>query len=268
MRHIQATLSARLLVQQPVRIPSTALSWPHEGHSWIHAAMPRPATRDHDDAIILEFQKKVRGEWTMKATCDRPYVLIEQLRTWMRSKERPDSHDTQAGRLLRAAYCKWINNFQPVLSDQISTGEDCCLLVFSILLELGCGDLIHLFRRWNIVDGTLPRALSTLLASLSKQKTYNAEDIATRFEEEQWRFCPGRFELDRGRDYTAKWVIPICNREPVNNKGETATVSQIMVQEEFVGHKLRVAASSSQFNDPKFGSVCLSYSLSSKFLRS
>lgn len=96
--------------------------------------------------------------------------------------------------------------------------------LFSILLELGQGNLIHRFYEQDFVD-------SKLLIDLNKLKTlYNswgvpdADSCAEKFNKEQWRFCPAKLRYANSRDFFPSHRIPITKKEDINKKGGTAAL--------------------------------------------
>ena len=191
----------------------------------------------------------------MQATCGRSYVLVAKLTKWLRSKV---GYTIRASRLLQAAYRDRAKPGLPITAEQLIPGEHyCCLIVFSILLKIGAGQLVHTFQRAEIVDGALPIDLRSLKIKLAAVDSNIAEELISKFDEMQWRFCAVKFDLDISRDYVKNRIIPICRKERINSKGGTAQLWQIEVQEEFVGHKLREVALSSRYDDPKddFGYV-------------
>jgi len=94
----------------------------------------------------------------------------------------------------------------------------CCLIVFSLLLKLGLGQLIDLFRRLDIVDRHLPldlRSLQTQLSTMDLQtlrakfptiELPDAASLAERFGDMHWRFYAARFDLSVGRDHLQVFV--------------------------------------------------------------
>ena len=200
--------------------------------------MLRERTTD-DDVAFDDFRTEL-DRCTREAVCGRKYVLVKDFKKWLRDKAGPDTRITQAGRLLMAAYRNTSQpGFFPVTSEQISTGPDCSLLVFSILLELDEGHLIHQFWKNDLVDHRLPILRYPLQSELSERMHLpNAKDLAARFDEVQWRYCPAQFELDASKDHYEKKIIPICQKRLIN-KGGTAEVWEITVQEQFVGVKIQ-----------------------------
>ena len=212
-------------------------------------------TRADDDTAFDDFHAEL-SRCTRQAVCGREYVLVRDLKKWLTDRAEPDGLVTQAGRLLMAAYASH-TRFMPVTSTQISTGADCSLLVFSILLKLGVGHLIDQFQKLDFVDNQIPITRYTLQTELSNRTHLpNVEKLAIQFDEAQWQFCPAQFDLAVYKEHYEKRVIPICQKRPIG-KGGTAEVWEISVQEHFVGREIQKMAQSSRFNDPNdnFGDV-------------
>ena len=203
------------------------------------------ATFDHDSSI-REFKAKVQS-YTKPAVCGRSYVLVSKLIQWLRSPVNAGTETTQISRLLFAAFRD--RRFLPIAPETCSIGDRSCLLVFSVLLEIGFGHLVHAFQRLDIIDKHLPTSLLTLREKLYDRKDIpDGDKLATVFDQAQWRFCPAKFELHVGEDFVEHRILPICKKDKINNKGGTAKLWQIEVQEEFIGPKLKDAVSNSRFN--------------------
>jgi hypothetical protein len=190
---------------------------------------------------------------TETAVCGREYIRVEKLTEWMRSVQ-PGSRMTHAERLLYTVYQSESKHSPspPVSSKALYHHEDGCLLVFSILLELGRGNLVARFRRLGIIDKQLPIDSSTLQNSLKNLKVKelpDPEELADRFNQLQWRFSAVKFNLDMDQEVPDNRVIPIRKMKRINRKGGTAEVWRIDVFEEFVGEDLREAVKSSVFFD-------------------
>ena len=108
------------------------------------------------EPAIRDFKTKLK-QYTMQAQCGRPYVLVWQLTNWLKSK-RPETETTQTGILLWAAYDRNQPKilFLPPETYQIQTEKNCCLIIFSILLQLDLGHLVDHFQRWGQFDVHLP----------------------------------------------------------------------------------------------------------------
>ncbi|KAL9021295.1 MAG: hypothetical protein Q9185_001500 [Variospora sp. 1 TL-2023] len=199
---------------------------------------------DRDNAL-RELEAKVES-FTMKAVCQRSYVLVAELLHWLRSEVHRGQSTTQAGRLLMAAYGpdQSLRASRVKLSDR----DNCCLLVFTILLLLGKGDLVHLFQRVDILDKHLPINHQLLREKCRNARIPNADQLAAEFDKKQWPMSPAKFELHSGQIHHEHKILPICKKEEINQKGGTARVYQIEVKEEFVGKTLRQAVAFSRYN--------------------
>ncbi|CAL8583949.1 hypothetical protein XPA_009559 [Xanthoria parietina] len=185
---------------------------------------------------------------TQTAICGRPYILVTELKRWLRSPIKcPSGKNTnQVGRLLVATYG---NQVVPSSTLKLWETDSCCLLVFCILLLIDKGNLIEVFQTFNILDQHLPIPLQQLREKL--KPSHEVQDywkVAAAFDQEQWAFCPAKFELHRGREYTEHSILPICRKEEINEKGGTARLWWIDVKEEFVGNALKQAVAFSRYN--------------------
>jgi hypothetical protein len=208
---------------------------------------------DSHDAAICDF-KKVLNQYTIKACCGRPYVRVSKLTEWLRSKYYDKW--TQADRLLEAAYRHRVLPALPINKEELCDGEDCCLILFSILLDLGRGELINQLRRQDKVDRHFPINLLELTRIFRDMNIEDADMVAEAFDRLQWKFFPARLDLG-AREYPPNRVLPFCRKAPINDKGGTAQLFQIEVLEEFVSPKLREAVEQSRYenDDDKLGPV-------------
>lgn len=189
------------------------------------------------DQALTNFAAKVH-ELTKTAVDERPYVLVEKLQKWMRetTTKLDDKFRTNTDLLAHAAYFNK-SNFPPIASARISDpGPDCCVIVFSILLDLELGHLIDLFSKKNVIDRRLPEDLLSLKTKL--RELQDGDQVAERFNERQWKFCPATFSLDMENEFIENRIIPICRKTHLSSGG-TAHVWQIVVQSEFVDKKLK-----------------------------
>jgi hypothetical protein len=191
---------------------------------------------------VREFMQKLE-ELKVTAVCKRQYIQVQKLKRWM-IEGQPKNVD----RLLSAC-CK--RNSFSLASARIIEGPRMCLLVFSILLELGHGALIEDLRSDEVNDNRLPIPL-TVLARRPVFRQYPA--LLTPFEKAQWKYCPLAFELNEPQCLTADHIVPICFKEQIS-EGGTARVYEITVQEEFVTKALAEAVPRSRFIDRDYGPV-------------
>ena len=197
------------------------------------------------EAINQEFQNKVKA-CTKKAVCGRPFVLVGKLQHWLRSPVKPGGGVTHAERLLDIAYHSRKMRL-PISSTQFQPGNDCCLLVFCILHGIGCGAAISHFSQWGNVDRLLPLRQDTVEDMFGKANILDTH-LRSSFFEQQYLFCPARFDLRRTQTWGEKRVVPICEKNLITSKGGTAKLWQIAVPEEFVGSSLRDLCSGSRFD--------------------
>ncbi|MCJ1308075.1 hypothetical protein MMC25_001726 [Agyrium rufum] len=191
------------------------------------------------DVAFHDFYAKLK-ECSVKAVCKREYVLVSRLVQWLKSL-RPGEQDSQLTYLLRVTYSQRVEPGLLIDAERVCNSNQSAVLVFSILLELGHGNLIDDFQRYSILDRCLPISLWDLRDKLSRfvRTSDVAEDVAVRFNVSQWRYCPATFDDIMRKVYEKDRIIPICARFQINEKGGTADLWQIVVHEEFVGKELR-----------------------------
>lgn len=209
---------------------------------------------EHDhEAAVAAFKLQLKG-CTTEDYLGRPYIRRSRLLAWFKSPVPGHPGTTQAGRLLAAAYRDRVNQpVQPITKEKLCDGEDRCLLVFSIFLELDRGQLINRFVRQGKVDKHLPITLADLKNTLTKMgHTRDLEELAVSFHSIQWRYCAPIFELNITRDFPRNQILPIRRKREIATGG-TAQLWQIEVLEDFVGPQLRLAVQGSRYDDPNDG---------------
>jgi hypothetical protein len=214
----------------------------------VDASMASHGAQTHDDAVnvLSEYKSKLR-EYTARAVCGREFVFVEKLKEWMKSSF------SSLGRLVDAAYHgrHHVHHFHRPKPERICSDDDhhCCLVVFSILLDIGAGHHLHFFQR-EVTDRSLPIELKTLEKVLTRMRCFdNPRHLAEAFYRAQWRYCAASFELNVGKDYLDEnQIIPIIAKRGIK-EGGTAHLSAIVVPEEFVGPVLRTIVDRSKFQD-------------------
>ncbi|OBT72265.1 hypothetical protein VF21_07968 [Pseudogymnoascus sp. 05NY08] len=201
-----------------------------------------PATADY---------RAARAKCTKKAACGRDYVLVSKLSLWLKSMVYPEER-THAGRLLAFAYRNRNPDKPrfPIAVGELFDSRVGCILVFCVLLELGCGDLIHEFLRHGIYDDLLPIDIYSLREKAASMRMRNSDAFANAFDRLQWKFCPATIEMGMGREFHENQILPFCQREKVNEKGVHSQLWQVAVPEEFVGPMLRAVIKDKIFNNP------------------
>jgi hypothetical protein len=212
------------------------------------AAAANPHRVSSHERIMGDFSAMLKT-CEMTAICGRTFLRVEKLKDWL---------DKNAETLLWAVYMPEDHINLPISPRQVRRSDTYALLVFSILLELGHGNLIDTFHHVHLVD-RLPIDLATLESRLKRSKLSEADalNLADNFDQIQWRYCPPKFRLEHREDYRPTEIVPIFKKEAINTKGGTATVWQIVVLEEFVEKDLRDAVPTSKFNttDDHYGWV-------------
>ncbi|KAK0114162.1 hypothetical protein ONS95_013663 [Cadophora gregata] len=208
---------------------------------------------DHTGSAMKDFQTNL-ASCTELAACKRPYIRATKWRTWLKSKvsvkvEGKNYETTQVSRLLDVAYRHLGKPTHPINRDHICHPQHECLLIFSILLELGQGSLIHQFLRRDSVDKHLPFKLYELRNLFRDLGVTDPEQAAANFDKLQWKYCPAKLDFHGTRQYPENRIMPFCRRKRINLKGGTAQLWKIAVLEEFVEEKLRKAVEDSRFDD-------------------
>jgi hypothetical protein len=183
---------------------------------------------------------------------------------WMRLCDSGDSalsneRTPNAARLLDELHDKTKAHRQfpfPVDFRTILEGEEACLLVFAILLEQDCGELIELFQDAGINDKSLYHSIG------NEEKQYLVErrapsEVIHNFERLKWDYLPPRLTFQmKNRFEGYDIVMPFCRRKPVNDKGGTARVYHVSVKQKLIDDlELRAVLAKSLYNDPDHGPV-------------
>ncbi|KAH7128547.1 hypothetical protein B0J11DRAFT_273614 [Dendryphion nanum] len=233
------------------------------------------------------FQTKLDHEWTFAAkiacyqdceiaedcACERPFVDFQEVIRWMKRSDSDDSAQSgeafpNARRLLIEIHDKMKKHRVfpfPVKHQSILEGRNCCILVFCVLLELGCGELIDIFQDAGVYDSSLKFALpSSLSETLQSNHISHVADLLASFEERKWSYLPLDLRLEMDENFERQnFVIPFCRRRQVNDKGGTASVFHVLIQEKFIEDPdLKNALKKSLLTDPQFG-LCYQMALKS-----
>lgn len=162
--------------------------------------------RKHPDRIeeaITEFTSKI-SELTMTSEDGHSRVHVETLEEWMRatniSTKLNNTFVTNTELLANAAYCGNTPNYVktdtlPFEPSSIARNDStCCIIVFSILLDLSLGHVLHSFTRAGVFDSVLPiglHQLNVMLRTVDLEK--DRDEVAGRFYNRQWYLCPASF---------------------------------------------------------------------------
>jgi hypothetical protein len=226
-----------------------------------------PLPNTDDEEILNLFIQKLR-EYTVSSVCQREFVRVEQLRTWMRSEVTINgTTERVCHRLRRVCYRPYLQDHPGLpISENFILEDEGCLTAFLILISIGRGHIVHLFRRYNIIDN-LPRKLAELEADLKHigkdlrshgsneyKDLGDVNTLADDFDKAQWKFYPAKLSYGMDKSYAEHIILPICHWAYIH-EGGIADVWQIMVQEEFVKEDLRNALPNVRFKNEQFGWV-------------
>ncbi|EXJ80449.1 serine/threonine protein kinase [Capronia coronata CBS 617.96] len=228
--------------------------------------MAGPSTQPEVESVCRRFQNKLLTEWYHEAACGRYFVDISKLLAWMvetdTNQGRKANQETKnVGRLLRELHHRKAH--KPMFYDSSDTIAS-ALLVFGILLELGHGDLIHVFRRANIVDQHLlsaPHFYPNVLDELQKDELLRdslsptkVKAIIDDFDRKRWSYTPVTINYKMSMSlHGGNRVLPFLRKESINGKGGTAEVYQILIHEDYVNDAMRKAIIESRFYDKDLG---------------
>ncbi|KAH7324079.1 kinase-like domain-containing protein [Rhexocercosporidium sp. MPI-PUGE-AT-0058] len=219
----------------------------------------RPNLSFDRNAAFRAFKLSLK-RMTVAPTYDgaKPFVLVHSLIKWWKGSW--DGHGmTQVERLHHAVYANSEGPFGPISASQLSRG---CLRVFSILLDLQLGHLVHKFQNSGIEDSRLPVSnLDELHATIMRMglglENAEARNLAQKFHAKQWSFCPVDLSMDMSKNFDEKYIMPICQKQRINDKGGSATgIYLIEVQEEFVSPDLKRSAVKYDSKEDSFGFRC------------
>jgi len=211
----------------------------------------------HSGAVFDEFKTQLE-KCTLEGVCGRKYIRVQKLTNWLKSEVTTTTGRKDATRLhmlLNHAYRNLPGPGYPIDPSVICAQGSTCLCVFSILLELDCGNLVYHFNKVDITDNALPIRLRTLKRKVNELESngtaVQVQTLAQQFYQRQWAYCPAIFELNMGKIFPHNRVMPLCKKEQINDKGGTAHLTQIEVLEEFIGDTLEEYVHSSRYEDKR-----------------
>ncbi|KAL2405854.1 hypothetical protein ABEF95_000368 [Exophiala dermatitidis] len=205
------------------------------------------------------FRQKLSGMWYHSEACGRKFLDHTKLVEWMTATE-PNGEVKNVARILRELrHQRKDELFSGPRSRTITTGKNKSILVLSILLEMGCGDLIVTFREANIVDSALAHAPYYEQHLFPKLKTAlgseeEADSFMKEFYQRRWSFIPVCIDYNMSPTLqSGDHVLPFLKKESINTKGGTAEVYQVLIKEDYIGDNMRRAIEKSKFYDKDFG---------------
>lgn len=214
----------------------------------------------------LKYHQLLQETWTCKAEDGQDFILVSELEKWMRRRDT-NVQQPNGGILLDLAYSQLVHNqINQIDWSTVCDQRDSCVLVFALLLKLGYGHLVHIFKRVGLYDRNLGAAgalssESNILEELQRNNygVQESRKIFRRFAEHQWAYAPVKFELGLDKNFHANSVFPFCRKEIINKgKGATARLWQVAVRKQFVEQNLRAHVEGTEYDDKDHGMVRMS----------
>jgi hypothetical protein len=140
------------------------------------------------------------------------------------------------------------------------TGDYQCFRLFSLLLGLGCGQFLQQFYISGVHDKTLHQnEREDLRENLISVRTspIEVDRIIHEFRSEKWAYCPLEIEPQLNSSLSGtRVVIPFCKKIRLGDKGGTASLYWVAVQQDLIhDKKLRAVLEKSLYVDREFGQV-------------
>jgi hypothetical protein len=221
--------------------------------------------------IVAHARHQIRYKWvrtpecrihpeTSKCHCRQEFFDTHALTRWMDAKE-DGSSDSNAKRLVDEIDLIKPNFFEK----SILQGESRSVLVLSCLLLRNCEELLYLFCDAGITDkalGSTNTFYGTLKNSFKKYALHRYSSsainrIIQEFEEDQWAFCPAQIhgDLSKEQQFKTQTRLPFFDLTKINDKGGTACVIKVSVQENFVSEEMRNRLGPASHQHPDYGKV-------------
>lgn len=237
--------------------------------------MSIPPSPSVSTSLKHEFDEKLRHECTRACICrvhdfnpcpcPTSFIDTEPLLKWMRTIR--EDGKSNAERLLDEVAPSRRNFVQP---ESIFRGEKPSVLVFCILLMESRGELIYHFYSAGVFDkdlenegwpwssnDSLEEDLRTELQSDRKfeSQSQGAEKIIDEFKKGARIFCPARLELNMTTHFPPEKILPFIERKKVNNKGGTASVYYVTIQENYLCGNIKKALENRWLSSNEYGKV-------------
>ena len=185
----------------------------------------------------------------------RRFYRTSQLCGWLQFRDGSGKSRVQT--LLEEIYCVSAPVAVPIDGPALCDSESPSLLAFSMLFELGCGDLIHKFYRSGLTDRQLPFASDRLRKEMDDAQLHDRDRIISRILELQWAYNPVVFEVGMELSLRPEQVVTVVMRERINDKSSSSRTWKVLVPEDCLGHRLRESSGGSRVKHESDGCVCL-----------
>lgn len=227
--------------------------------NWNHVTMPNLSQQDRPK--LAEYLDLLKSQWSLPVACQnechppnscqclRHVIHIAELKRWWK------------GSLQQVLHEMGIKSPQifPV-EPSLFSGEDSCLSVYSLLLKQDRGHLIERFYQCGMTDKRLEMISSVvdetrLRDDLTEVVSRDEVDrITTDFQRERWAYCPLELRLNMDRHLQSTKIIPpFCQKIKLGEKGGTASIYWVTVQENYISDQgLKDAVEKSLYYDTEY----------------
>jgi len=196
---------------------------------------------------VMKAFKKAVHRYTRRNYLNQEFVLIEQLDQWMQKRGNEQSSNSWLVILLTDSYeyHRGIDNYPSltrICHDIKLSSSRPILRLFCILLDIGAGHLIEPLS-YFLCDDDLPLAHESLSSDLASRGILsapeNAHELARQFVSRQYAFCCRSLIKHEVTKFNANAIIPITRMEPVNDKGQLASVYHIEIPADYVSPSIQ-----------------------------
>ena len=189
--------------------------------------LPWPRERRHDlDCRVIplvdEFREKLKCHWTNVNDNGQRFVDTDRVKRWLEASPTHSVHSRFS--ILFSAV--------PSSSSMGIEAQSGTILLFSILLSLGCCELLPRFIDAGLNDQTLPISESFWLKRVRPSSPLERRTLRL-FPSYQWEWCPSGIKY--GKDFTdhGRKVLPVTRRERIDQQGATGEVHKVQVHSGF-----------------------------------
>lgn len=199
-------------------------------------------------SYVAELKEKVT-QLTLRAACQREFVLVESLKKWLCESNEDGTGPTRVISILEEVFGKEEAQYES------TEGMKKHLLLLVLLIQLEQPRLLRIFRRKNITDRSLFQATLSAVevnkhissGNISdSQKEKNAA-FAEEFDRERWRFCPMVFETTADEQEADERIVPIIEKEQISKGSGFSTIWAVTMPKEFIAEAIAEEIQHSEF---------------------
>lgn len=182
------------------------------------------------DALLDEFATQIKM-CTIQTVSKRPIIRLDRLKSWLSTPLNQTGRDV-FGELVDLAK----------VSYQFDKDDETLMVLFCLLLHL---NMVGCFDKF-LAAGV--RSVPASMAELDPLRDYLGSKGVSDFFNAQWSFCPVTLELDEYYEWAQEVVVPIYQQHLIG-RGQTASVYAVVIQQSFIGPKLRLISEKFRFNN-------------------